>query len=107
MADPGQSGNDPGPEVGLGKIAIDLPEARLNVRCWISAGSRNRAAGSASRPLERLTVSISPNGEALLASNTTYTITITGVKDTAGNQRVGTVTLDHPRLPNRKVPSLR
>jgi len=48
-----------------------------------------------------------PNGEALLASNPNYTITITGVKDTAGNQMVGTVTLDHPRLPNRKVPSLR
>ena len=30
-----------------------------------------------------------PNGEALLASNTTYTITITGVKDTAGNQMAG------------------
>jgi hypothetical protein len=48
-----------------------------------------------------------PNGEALLASITTYTVTITGVKDTAGNQMVGTVISDHPRLPNRRVPGLR
>jgi hypothetical protein len=29
LADTGQSGNDPGPEVGFGEIAIDLLQARF------------------------------------------------------------------------------
>jgi hypothetical protein len=33
LADTEQSGNDPGPEVGLVELAIDLPEARV----WIAS----------------------------------------------------------------------